>query len=337
MPRSRPTSSRPRRRTEIERLSTDREKTGVRARRRRDQPGQRRADPDLHRRLRPGRLRDRRDHGRPRPRRARLRVRARSSAWRSGGSSRRPAATPTSRWTAPTSPTPAGEILVNSGPFTGMPADEGGEAIVASLAETGRAEPKVTYRLRDWLVSRQRYWGTPIPVIYCERRRRRAGARTRTCRSACPRPSTTRGSGDNPLNHDEAFLQRRLPALRRPGPARDRHDGHVHGLVVVLVPLPVAGRSGRAGRSRADRSLDAGRPVHRRRRARRHAPAVQPVLHQGDGRRRPGRATASRSCGCSTRARSWAPTASGCRSRAATSRIPTSSSPATAPTPSGCS
>ena len=56
-----------------------------------------------------------------------------------------------------------------------------------------------------------------------------------------------------------------------------------------------------------------GRPVHGRRRARGDAPAVQPVLHQGDARRRPRPATASRSCGCSTRARSWAPTASGCR------------------------
>ena len=69
--------TRPRRQTEIERLSTDREKTGVAIGRRRDQPGQRRAHPDLDRRLRPERLRHRRDHGRARPRRARLRVRQR--------------------------------------------------------------------------------------------------------------------------------------------------------------------------------------------------------------------------------------------------------------------
>ena len=57
-----------RRRTEIDRLSTDREKTGVATGSDADQPGQRRADPDLRRRLRPGRLRHRRDHGGPRPR-----------------------------------------------------------------------------------------------------------------------------------------------------------------------------------------------------------------------------------------------------------------------------
>ena len=83
-PRSRPTSRRRGRETEIERLSTDREKTGVVPRRGRDQPGQRRADPDLDRRLRAGRLRHRRDHGRARPRRARLRLRPRSSGCRSG-------------------------------------------------------------------------------------------------------------------------------------------------------------------------------------------------------------------------------------------------------------
>ena len=59
------------------------------------------------------------------------------------------------------------ERLVNSDGFDGMTADEGGKAIVAKLAETGQAEAKVTYRLRDWLISRQRYWGTPIPVVYC--------------------------------------------------------------------------------------------------------------------------------------------------------------------------
>ena len=64
-----------RRRTEIDRLSTDRDKTGVALGRRCHQPGQRRADPHLHRGLRAGRLRHGRDHGRARPRRARLRVR----------------------------------------------------------------------------------------------------------------------------------------------------------------------------------------------------------------------------------------------------------------------
>jgi leucyl-tRNA synthetase len=60
------------------------------------------------------------------------------------------------------------EILINSDRFSGMPADEGGRAIVEWLGEAGLAEPHVDYRLRDWCISRQRYWGPPIPIIYCD-------------------------------------------------------------------------------------------------------------------------------------------------------------------------
>jgi leucyl-tRNA synthetase len=59
-------------------------------------------------------------------------------------------------------------VLVNSGPMTGKRVPEAVPEIVAWLAETGRGEAEVTYRLRDWLISRQRYWGTPIPVVYCD-------------------------------------------------------------------------------------------------------------------------------------------------------------------------
>ena len=58
--------------------------------------------------------------------------------------------------------------LVNSGEFDGMSADEGRKAIVESLREEGKAKPTVSYRLRDWSFSRQRYWGSPIPIVYCD-------------------------------------------------------------------------------------------------------------------------------------------------------------------------
>ncbi|MCZ0934947.1 MAG: leucine--tRNA ligase [Gemmatimonadetes bacterium] len=62
----------------------------------------------------------------------------------------------------------ADEILVNSGRFSGMEADAGGRAITEWLAERGLAAAEVNYRLHDWCISRQRYWGPPIPIIYCD-------------------------------------------------------------------------------------------------------------------------------------------------------------------------
>jgi leucyl-tRNA synthetase len=57
--------------------------------------------------------------------------------------------------------------LVSSGDFDGLPAEEGKRAIVERLRELGRGAPAVSYRLRDWSWSRQRYWGAPIPIIHC--------------------------------------------------------------------------------------------------------------------------------------------------------------------------
>jgi leucyl-tRNA synthetase len=61
------------------------------------------------------------------------------------------------------------EMLVNSGEFTGLSAPEGKRRIVEWLEERGRGKPAVSYRLRDWGFSRQRYWGAPIPIVYCSR------------------------------------------------------------------------------------------------------------------------------------------------------------------------
>ena len=57
--------------------------------------------------------------------------------------------------------------LVNSGEFDGLTSKEGREAITKKFEDMGIGEGKVNYRLRDWLISRQRYWGCPIPIIHC--------------------------------------------------------------------------------------------------------------------------------------------------------------------------
>ena len=59
-------------------------------------------------------------------------------------------------------------VLIESGGFSGQPADEGKRRIVEWLAEQGKGAPAVSYRLRDWSFSRQRYWGCPIPIVHCE-------------------------------------------------------------------------------------------------------------------------------------------------------------------------
>jgi len=58
--------------------------------------------------------------------------------------------------------------LVNSGPFTGLDSEAAKRAITQWLAERGVGEARVEYRLHDWCISRQRYWGPPIPIIYCD-------------------------------------------------------------------------------------------------------------------------------------------------------------------------
>lgn len=60
-------------------------------------------------------------------------------------------------------------VMVNSGPFSGVDSTSGIEKTIEYMEEKGLGKRKVTYKIRDWLISRQRYWGAPIPMIHCEK------------------------------------------------------------------------------------------------------------------------------------------------------------------------
>ena len=64
---------------------------------------------------------------------------------------------------------PASGTMVNSGPLTGTSADQAFHAAIQYVTDRGFGKGSINYKLRDWLISRQRYWGAPIPMIYCEK------------------------------------------------------------------------------------------------------------------------------------------------------------------------
>jgi leucyl-tRNA synthetase len=111
--------------------------------------------------------------------------------------------------------------MVNSAEHSGKPARKGFADIVAMLEREGRGKAAVNYRLRDWLISRQRYWGTPIPMVYCE-----TDGIVPVPDDQLPvrLPETVdyAGRGESPLKTDEAFVNTTCPKCG--GPARRETD-----------------------------------------------------------------------------------------------------------------
>ncbi len=106
-------------------------------------------------------------------------------------------------------------LMVNSGSFNGLSVEEGKTAIVNFMEEKGIGKGTVNYRLRDWLISRQRYWGAPIPIIYCDK----CGAVPVPYQDLpvlLPEDVAFKPSGESPLKYVEEFINTTCPACGNP-------------------------------------------------------------------------------------------------------------------------
>ena len=180
----------------------------------------------------------------------------------------------------------ADEVLVDSGEFSGMPASEAIGAITQQLADLGVGGPAVSYKIRDWLVSRQRYWGAPIPIVYCPEHGAQPVPEDQLP-ILLPDGRRLRADRGEPAAVARRLPEGRLSGVRRRRAPRDRHHGHVRrlGLVFPALLLPERRRAGLGSAGRGP--LDAGGPVHRRRGARGAAPDVLALLREGAARHGP--------------------------------------------------
>ncbi len=115
----------------------------------------------------------------------------------------------------------ADEVLIDSGEFTGMPASEAIRAITRALEERGQGSFAVTYRQRDWVAGRQRYWGCPIPIVYCEQHGAQPVPESELP-VVLPMDVDFSPTGVSPLQSHEGFLKATCPACG--GPARRETD-----------------------------------------------------------------------------------------------------------------
>lgn len=104
--------------------------------------------------------------------------------------------------------------LVNSGPFTGTPTDGAVARVTAWLEEQGTGKKAVNYRLRDWLISRQRYWGAPIPVVYCPEHGAVA-VPDEQLPVLLPEDVEFMPTGESPLKQHEGFIHTTCPVCGR--------------------------------------------------------------------------------------------------------------------------
>lgn len=112
-------------------------------------------------------------------------------------------------------------VLINSGQFTGLRSIDARKAIAKYIEENGLGKVTINYKLRDWGISRQRYWGTPIPIIYCEK----CGivpVPEEDLPVILPEDVRFTGRGGSPLLNSEDFIRVNCPGCG--GPARRETD-----------------------------------------------------------------------------------------------------------------
>ena len=106
-------------------------------------------------------------------------------------------------------------FLVNSGAYDGLSVRDGIARITADAERRGIGKPTVTFRLRDWLISRQRYWGAPIPIVYCPDHGI-VPVPEDQLPVRLPEPVEFRSDGQNPLLHTPAFVNTTCPKCGKP-------------------------------------------------------------------------------------------------------------------------
>ena len=116
-------------------------------------------------------------------------------------------------------------------------------------SSTASASRSITYRLKDWGISRQRYWGTPIPMIYCAKDGL-VPVPEDQLPVLLPEKIEITQEGGSPLARVPEFVHVDLPEVRRDRAARDRHHGHVRRFVLVFLPLHRSEKFARAVRQR---------------------------------------------------------------------------------------